>query len=123
LLVHGEDGLDEITITGKTHICELKNDNIKRYTLSPEDLGLSRASSDSIKGGDTKANADFLRNILAGDSGPKRDIVLMNAAAALVVGDKANTFQQGDDIAKEAIDNGNASAKLDQLIEFSQSLG
>ncbi|MCJ7655173.1 MAG: anthranilate phosphoribosyltransferase, partial [Dehalococcoidia bacterium] len=89
LLVHGEDGLDEITITGKTHVCELKNGRIKRYALSPKDFGLSRASPDSIKGGDTKANADFLRNILAGALGPQRDVVLMNAAAALVVGDKA----------------------------------
>ena len=123
LLVHGEDGLDEITITGKTHVFELKNDNIKRYTVSPEDFGLSRASSDSIKGGDIKANADFLRNVLGGGLGPQRDVVLMNAAAALVVGGKAKTFQQGADLAKEVIDNGNASAKLDQLIEFSRSLG
>jgi anthranilate phosphoribosyltransferase len=123
LLVHGEDGLDEITITGKTHVCELKNGNIKRYTVSPEDFGISRASSDSIKGGDTKTNADSLRNVLGGDSGPQRDVVLMNAAAALVVGGKAKMFRQGADIAKEVIDNGNASAKLDQLIEFSRSLG
>ncbi|MCJ7655315.1 MAG: anthranilate phosphoribosyltransferase, partial [Dehalococcoidia bacterium] len=123
LLVHGEDGLDEITITGKTHVCELKDGNIKRYTISPEDLGLSRASSDSIKGGGIKANADFLRNILAGALGPQRDVVLMNAAAALVVGDKAKTFQQGVAIAKEVIDNGKATAKLDQLIELSRSLG
>lgn len=123
LLVHGEDGLDEITITGKTHVCELKNDHIERYVVSPEDFGLSRASSDSIKGGDIKANADFLRNILAGVLGPQRDVVLMNAAAALVVGGKVKTLQQGVAIAKEVIDNGNASAKLDQLIEFSRSLG
>jgi anthranilate phosphoribosyltransferase len=123
LLVHGEDGLDEITITGKTHICELKNDRIEHYVISPEDLGLSMASSESIKGGDTKTNADVLRNILAGDLGPQRDIVSMNAAAALVAGDKAKTLQQGVVMAKEVIDNGNASAKLDQLIEFSRSLG
>jgi anthranilate phosphoribosyltransferase len=123
LLVHGEDGLDEITITGKTQVCELKNGRIKRYTINPEDFGLSRASSDSIRGGDIKANADFLRNILAGALGPQRDVVLMNAAAALVVGGKAKTLRQGADIAKEVIDNGNASAKLDQLIEFSRSLG
>jgi anthranilate phosphoribosyltransferase len=123
LLVHGEDGLDEITITGKTHICELKEGNIKRYAISPEDFGLSRASSDSIKGGDIKANADLLRNILAGASGPQRDVVLMNAAAALVVGGRAKTLQEGVAAAKEAIDKGNASAKLDQLIELSQSLG
>jgi anthranilate phosphoribosyltransferase len=123
LLVHGEDGLDEITITGKTHVCELKNDRIERYVISPEDFDLPRASSDSIKGGDIKANAEFLRNVLAGALGPQRDIVLMNAAAALVVGNKAKTLQQGVAIAKEVIDNGNASAKLDQLIEFSRSLG
>ncbi|MBM3119246.1 MAG: anthranilate phosphoribosyltransferase [Chloroflexi bacterium] len=123
LLVHGEDGLDEITITGKTHVCELKNGRIRRYVISPEDFGLSRATSDSIKGGDIKANADLLRNILAGALGPQRDVVLMNAAAAIVVGDKAKTFQQGTAIAKEVIDNGDASAKLDQLIELSQSLG
>jgi anthranilate phosphoribosyltransferase len=123
LLVHGEDGLDEITITGKTQVCELKNGRIKRYTVSPEDFGLPRASSDNIKGGDTKVNVDFLRNILAGALGPKRDVVLMNAAAALVVGDKTKTLRQGADLAKEVIDNGNASAKLDQLIEFSRGLG
>jgi anthranilate phosphoribosyltransferase len=123
LLVHGEDGLDEITITGKTHIFELKNDRIERYVISPEDLDLPVASSDSIKGGDIKANADLLRNILAGALGPQRDVVLMNAAAALVVGNKAKTLRQGVAIAKEVIDNGNASAKLDQLIEFSRSLG
>jgi anthranilate phosphoribosyltransferase len=123
LLVHGEDGLDEITITGKTHVCELKNGRIKRYALSPKDFSLSRASSDSIKGGDIKANADLLRNILAGALGPQRDVVLMNAAAAIVVGDKAKTFRQGVAIAKEVIDNGKASAKLDQLIELSRGLG
>jgi anthranilate phosphoribosyltransferase len=123
LLVHGEDGLDEITITGKTHVCELKNGHIKRYAIGPEDFGLSMASLDSIKGGDTKINADFLRNVLAGALGPQRDVVLMNAAAALVVGGKAKTLRQGADIANEVIDNGNASAKLDQLIEFSRGLG
>ncbi len=123
LLVHGEDGLDEITITGKTHICELKNDHIERYSVSPEDFGLSEATLDSLKGGDVKQNADLLRRILAGGLGSQRDVVLMNAAAALVVGGKAETLQQGVLMAKEVIDNGNASAKLDQLIEFGQSLG
>ena len=122
-LVHGVDGLDEITITGETHVCELKNGRIKRYTVSPKDFGLPRASSDSIKGGDIKENADLLHNVLAGALGPQRDVVLMNAAAALVVGGKVETLQQGAAIAKEVIDNGNASAKLDQLIKFSRSSG
>jgi len=123
LLVYGEDGLDEITITGKTHVCELKNDHIERYVVSPEDFGLPRASSDSIKGGDVKANAELLRNTISGTLGSQRDVVLMNAAAALVAGDKVETLQQGVAMAKEVIDNGSAAAKLDQLIEFSRSLG
>ncbi|MBM4446583.1 MAG: anthranilate phosphoribosyltransferase [Chloroflexi bacterium] len=123
LLVHGEDGLDEITITGKTHVCELKNDHIERYIVSPEDFGLPRASSGSIKGGDVKANAELLRNTISGTLGSQRDVVLMNAAAALVAGDKVETLQQGVAMAKEVIDNGSAAAKLDQLIEFSRSLG
>ena len=97
MVVHGEDGLDEITITGKTHVCELKDGRIESYAISPEDFGLSRASSDSLKGGNVKENADLLRNILAGASGPQRDVVLMNAAAALVAGDKVKTLQQGVD--------------------------
>jgi anthranilate phosphoribosyltransferase len=123
LLVHGEDGLDEITITGKTYICELKNDHIERYSISPKDFGLSEASLDSLKGGDVKQNADLLRRILAGGSGSHRDVVLMNTAATLLVGGMAKTLQQGVLMAEEVIDNGNASAKLDQLIEFSQSFG
>jgi anthranilate phosphoribosyltransferase len=122
-LVHGVDGLDEITITGKTHVCELRNDHIERYAISPEDFNLPRANSESIKGGDIKTNVDLLRYILVGGLGPQRDVVLMNAAAALVVGGKVETLQQGAAIAKEVIDNGNASAKLDQLIKFSRSLG
>ena len=118
LVVHGEDGLDEITVTGKTLVCELKDGAIKSYTISPEDFGLSKASPDSLKGGTADENAALLRSILSGASGPQRDVVLMNAAAALVAGDRAPSLQQGIALAGEAIDSGCALAKLTQLIEF-----
>jgi len=122
LVVHGEDGLDEITISGKTHVCELKDAHIESYTVNPEDFGLSRASLDSLKGSSAKENADLLRSILAGASGPQRDVVLMNAAAVLLVGGKVETLRQGVALAEEAIDSGQALIRLEQLIEFSQSL-
>jgi len=122
LVVHGEDGLDEITPAGKTQVCELTDGNIKSYIISPEDLGFSRASLDNLKGGTADENASRLRNILAGASGPQRDVVLMNAAAALVAGDKVKTLQQGVTLAGETIDSGRALAKLEQLIRFTQNL-
>jgi anthranilate phosphoribosyltransferase len=122
LVVHGEDGLDEITLTGKTQVCELKDDNIKKYAISPEDFGLPRASLDNLKGSTAVENASKLRNILTGASGPQRDVVLMNASAALVAGNKVETFQQGVTLTGEVIDSGQALAKLKQLIQFSQSL-
>jgi len=121
LVVHGDDGLDEITITGKTRVCELKGGRIKSYSISPEDFGLSQASLDSLKGGSADENAALLHRILAGAPGPRRNVVLMNAAAVLLAGEKARTLQQGMALAREAIDSGHALAKLEQLIEFSQS--
>ena len=122
LVVHGEDGLDEITITGKTKVCELKDGDINSYSVSPEDFGLPQASLDSLKGGTLDENAALLRRALAGTPGPQRDVVLMNAAAALVAGDRVETLKQGAALAKEVIDGGHALAKLEQLIEFSQSI-
>jgi len=122
LVVHGDDGLDEITVTGKTRVCELKDDCIRSYSISPEDYGLPRTNLDSLKGGGVNENAALLRSILAGAPGPQRDVVLMNAGAVLLAGDREETLQQGAALAKEAIDGGHALAKLEQLIEFSQSL-
>ncbi len=121
LVVHGGDGLDEITITRKTRVCELKEGRINSYTISPEDFGLPRANLASLKGGTVAENAALLHSILSGTPGPQRDVVLMNAGAALVAGDRAKTIQQGIDLAKEALDNGKALAKLEQLIKLSQS--
>jgi anthranilate phosphoribosyltransferase len=122
IVVHGEDGLDEITLTGKTQVCELKDGRTKSYSISPEDFGLPRADLGSLRGGTADENATLLRNILAGAPGHQRDVVLMNAAAALVVGDRSPSLQQGVALAREVIDGGHALAKLEQLIEFSQSL-
>ena len=122
LVVHGEDSLDEITITGKTWVGELKDGRINNYSVSPEDFGLSRAGLAALRGGTTAENAALLRSILAGASGPQRDVVVMNAAAGLLVGDKVRTLQQGVELARKVIDDGQALAKLEQLIEFSQSL-
>ena len=121
LVVHGEDGLDEITVTGKTRVYELKDNRITDYSISPEDFGLSRATPDSLKGGTVDENAVLLRGILAGALGPQRDVVLLNAAAALVAGGRAQELEHGVKLAGEAIDNGSALAKMEELIKLSHS--
>ncbi|MFC1874521.1 anthranilate phosphoribosyltransferase [Chloroflexota bacterium] len=123
LVVHGEDGLDEITLTGETKVCELKGGHIEDYTISPEQFGLARVGSDSLKGGTAEENATYLRNILAGAVGPRRDVVLMNSAAALVAGDRVKSLQEGIDLARETLDSGRALAKLAQLVEITRSFG
>jgi len=122
LVVHGEDGLDEVTITGKTRVCEVKDGSIKSYAIDPEDFGLSRAGLESLRGGTAKENAALLRGIMAGTPGPRRDAVLLNAAATLLAGDRVGTLQEGVALAQEVIDGGYALAKLERLAEFSQSL-
>jgi len=121
LVVHGEDGLDEITVTGKTRVYELKDNRITTYSISPEDFGLSRATPDSLKGGTVDENAVLLRGILTGAPGPQRDVVLLNTAAALVAGGRAQELQHGVKLAGEAIDNGSALAKMEELIKLSRS--
>ncbi len=122
LVVHGEDGLDEITVSEKTRVCEVQDGGIKNYSISPEDFGLSRASLDCLRGGTAAENATLLRSVLAGTPGPQQEVVLMNAAAVLIAGDRVGTFQQGIALAREAVDSGQSLAKLEQLIDFSQSL-
>ena len=123
LVVHGEDGIDEMTITGKTDICELKDNGINSYTMNPEDFGLSRASRTSLKGGTASENAELLLQTLSGNPGPQRDAVVLNAAAGLIASDHAATFKEGIALAGEAIDNGHAREKLERLVELSQRLG
>jgi anthranilate phosphoribosyltransferase len=122
LVVHGEDGLDEVTITGKTFVWEIRETKIRSYTITPEELGLSRASAEQLKGGTPKENAELLREIFRGKTGAQRDIVIANAAAALVAASKASTFLEGAALASKAIDNGEALTKLEHLIKFTQNL-
>lgn len=117
-LVHGSDGLDEITVTGPTEICELKNGRIRRFQISPADVDLPLSSSSEIRGGEPADNANAIRELLDGKTGAYRNIVVMNAAGALVVADAAPNFAIGVRMAADSIDQGRARRKLEQLIEF-----
>lgn len=117
-VVHGMDSLDEITITGKTRISELKTGRIRTYYVTPERFGLRRSSLEDIEGGNTKENAEMIISILKGERGPRRDVVLLNASAALVAGFKAKDFKEGIKFAVESIDSGRALDKLLKLIEL-----
>ena len=121
LVVHGESGLDEIAINGRTLVYELKDGEIESYYISPGGFGLSEASLDSIRGGTAAENAAILRNILSGNRGPQRDVVLMNAAAVMLAGDRAENMKQGFKLAEEMIDSGRAMQKLEKLVAFSQA--
>ncbi len=122
LVVHGENGLDEISINGRTMIYELKENKIRGYHVNPGDFGLKEASLDSIRGGTVTDNAAILRDVLAGEKDPRRDVVLMNAAAVVLVGDKASNLEEGIKLAEESIDSGMAMQKLEQLIFLSQAI-
>lgn len=115
MVVHGEDGLDEITITSGTQITELIDGKTKNYTIAPEDFGLKRSSIEAIQGGDPVRNAEIALRILNGESGPNRDMVLLNAGAAIYVAGKAKTIQDGIRLAAESIDSGKAMEKLNTL--------
>ncbi|MDP3804544.1 MAG: anthranilate phosphoribosyltransferase [Candidatus Omnitrophota bacterium] len=117
-VVHGMDGLDEITITGETKISELNDGKITTYVVTPEKFGLKEAALEDIKGGSAKENAEILLSILKGSPGSMRDIVLLNSSAALVCGFKAKDFKDGVKLAKGAIDSGKALDRLQKMIEF-----
>ena len=117
-VVCGEDGLDEITLTDETKVTELKDDSIKTYHIKPEDYGFERCEPGDLKGGDPEENAAIIMDILRGAEGPKRDVVIMNAAPALVMGTKARDFVDGIAIARGAIDSGEALKKLESLVEI-----
>ena len=119
LVVYGSDGLDEISISAPTYFAEIDNGQITRFTLSPEDVGLTTAKKSDIVGGDALENASITLGILKGEiQGAKRDIVLFNSGAALYACGKANNIEAGVRMAREAIDSGAALAQLNKLIEF-----
>ena len=119
-IVHGMDGLDEITITGKSRVSEGKGGRVVAYYLEPKDFQLPEGSVKDLVGGNAEVNAGILLSILKGEKGPKREVVLMNAAPALVAVGKAKTLQDGLALAAESIDSGMALGKLDRLLEMSR---
>ena len=119
-VVHGADGLDEISLSGESSIAELKDGTVRSYSVTPEDFGFSRAPLDAISGGNAHHNAEIIRKILEGEPGPRREIVLANAAAALVAAGRAADLKSGVDVAAKSIDSGAARAVVSALIRFSQ---
>lgn len=122
MVVHGEDGLDEITISDGTKVSRFRDGKIDNFFLTPEDFGLKRSDVKELLGGDKDENAKILLQILKGEKGPKRDIVLINSAAALVVAGRIEDFKEGVMIASEAIDSGRAMRKLEEIIKVTNSL-
>jgi anthranilate phosphoribosyltransferase len=117
LVVHGQGGYDEITITGSTQVTQLKNGRTRTYTLRPEDFGMKSVSAKGIRGRDAEYNADFIKAVLNGDKGPGRDVVLLNSAAALLAAGAAKDMTQGVQDAALSIDSGAAARKLDLLVK------
>ncbi|HKP33918.1 MAG TPA: anthranilate phosphoribosyltransferase, partial [Sphingomicrobium sp.] len=121
-VVHGADNLDEISNTGESRVSEVREGMVRSYTVRPEDFGLARTTIAELIGGDREENARIIRAILDGEAGAKRDIVLMNSAAALVAGAKARDLKDGVGLAAHAIDSGAALRKLEALVGLSQRL-
>lgn len=119
IVVHGLDGLDEISTLGRTKISKLTDNEIQTYEIEPEDYGISRVDPEEIAGGNAEKNAKILLRILKGEKGPKRDIVLLNAAAAIFVGGKSEDLEKALEIARESIDSGRAYDKLANLVKMS----
>jgi anthranilate phosphoribosyltransferase len=114
--VHGSDGLDEMTTTGATTVVALENGTLRRFTVTPDDAGLERSTIDELRGGDPQHNATALRRVLDGERSPYRDIAVLNAAASLVVAEKAANLREGAAIAQKALDSGAAKATLEKLV-------
>ena len=120
MVVYGQDKLDEISLSSPTTICEIKDGWYKTRVISPEDFGFEKCTKEDLKGGDPSENAEITRKILSGEEkGPKRNATLINAGAALYIGGKADTFEDGVKLAAEIIDSGKATATLEKLIEVS----
>ncbi|HSR71229.1 MAG TPA: anthranilate phosphoribosyltransferase, partial [Kiloniellales bacterium] len=119
-VVHGADGLDELSTTGPSQVAELKDGKVTTFEVAPSDAGLPTARLEDLRGGDAERNAEVLRAMLAGEHGPFRDIVLMASAAGLIVGGKAADLKEGVALAAEAIDSGQARRTLERVIAISR---
>jgi anthranilate phosphoribosyltransferase len=121
LVVHGSDGLDEITNTGPTFMCEYNGEDIQSYEFHPQELGIALAKESDLVGGEADTNVRIFKKVLSGAKGPKRDIVVLNAAFALYIGEIVPNIQAGFDLAQKSIDSGAAQKKLDDLIALTHS--
>ncbi|KRL37711.1 anthranilate phosphoribosyltransferase [Liquorilactobacillus uvarum] len=121
MIVHGQDGLDEISLTAPTDVVEFQNEHLQKYEITPEQFGLSRCTPEDLLGGSAQRNAEITRNILAGEKGPKRDVVLLNAAAAIHIAKPQVQLKAALKLAEKAIDSGLALKKLDTFAELSNS--
>ena len=121
LVVHGSDGLDEITLTGPTQVSELRDGRVSTRQIAPRDFGLQLAPAEALQGGDAAYNARILREVLDGREGPRRDVVLINAAAAIAVGGRAEDTTAGLELARASIDSGRARQALERLVEVSNA--
>ena len=121
LVVHGLDGLDEVTITAPTRIAEVREGTVRTYEVTPEEFGINRGTLDDISGGDAAANANIIAQILGGTKSARRDVVLLNAAAALVAAGRADHLADALPLASESIDSGAAAGKLDALVRFTNN--
>lgn len=117
-VVHGMDGMDEVTVTTETLVAEVTHEGVKLSTIRPEDFGINRGSMADLRGGDAAVNAEIVRSVLAGAKGPKRDIVILNAAYGLMAANKVTSVLEGMTLAAEAIDSGSALAQLEKLKEI-----
>jgi len=122
MVVHGEDGLDEITLTNGTKVSRYADNKVENFIVSPEDFGMKRGKLEDLIGADKDANARITLSILKGEKGPKRDVVLMNSSAALVVAGKAKDFRSGVETAAEALDSGQAMNKLEEIKKVANTI-
>lgn len=121
LSVYGQDGLDEISVSDKTSVCELRDGRLKCYEIAPEDFGMERCFKEDLVGGNPRENAEITLSILNGQKGPKRNAVVLNSAAALYVAGKADSIEDGVRLASEIIDSGRAKKQLEKFIEYTNS--
>jgi anthranilate phosphoribosyltransferase len=118
-VVHGSDGLDEITTSGPTHVAALEHGTVHTFTITPEDVGFQRVKPEALRGGDANDNARALLDVLKGQKGPYRDVAILNAAAGLIVAARAKDLKQAVALATKAVDSGEAEGRLDRLIAIS----
>jgi anthranilate phosphoribosyltransferase len=120
-VVHGSDGLDEITTAGATHVAALENGMVRTFEITPEDVGLDRVKPEALRGGEAKENALALGDVLKGKRGAFRDVAMLNAAAGLMVAGRAKELKQALALAQTSIDSGEAAVRLQRLIAISNA--